>query len=141
MLKFFDSKATPRPGEYYQSLVYLLNIATSSQPQRTDATFQKFCYKVILTVDFYLKLLKPNPYIELDVVLIITETLSLSNLHLDQTNELRFVSTFQKSLFISCLHQCTGGKAYSGNEEVFARIENRMTDVECASAVLFVPCW
>ena len=37
IIRFLDKSMSPRPGEYYQCLQYLVNVATSSQPQRTDA--------------------------------------------------------------------------------------------------------
>ena len=37
MVKYFDQKMASRPGEYYQCLSFLLNLATTTTEQRTDA--------------------------------------------------------------------------------------------------------
>ena len=41
MVKFFDSKNTSRPGEYFQCLLFLLNVATTTSEQRIDAKIQE----------------------------------------------------------------------------------------------------
>ena len=37
MVKHFDKKKASRPGEYFQALLFFLNIATTAAPQRIDA--------------------------------------------------------------------------------------------------------